>query len=167
MGNKLVENRLPCLLLMYIFLMSPVLASYGINYFEATDYSLNPNKLQNSIFTTNNIEEYIKLPHLSYIPIDDHIGTGNDFTINDDLSLYHSFELNLTKPTYSSLSSSQFSIDDIAGYSNQLEYGIEKIESIPEYFIVEDVKSGVDDLAHDQYLAIAQGFTISWDYAEF
>ncbi len=155
---------------MYIFLISQAIASYGINNYETVDVSLNSNILQNSSFTTNknlNNGEYLKFPHLSYTPIDDHIGTGNNFAIDDDLSLYHSFELNLTKPTYSSLSSNQFSIDDIAGYSSQLEYGIEKIESIPEYFVVEDVQSGFDELAHDKYLAIAQGFTISWDYAEF
>ena len=170
MANKIIKNKLLCMLLMYIFLISPALASYGINYYEATDFSLNSNTLQDSSFTTNinlNNGEYLKFPHLSYIPVDDHIGTGDDFTINDDLGLYHSFELNLTKPTYSSLSSNQFSIDDIAGYSNQLAYGIEKIESIPEYFVVEATQSGYDELAHDQYLAIAQGFTISWDYAEF
>lgn len=150
-----------------------VLSNSSINLVGETD--VHESNLQyNDFISFDSIlkDETLYVPNnnivkLQYIPIDNYSSVGDNFAVEDDFYLSHTFELNLTKSTYTSDSTNQFSISDIAGYSDQLQYGIENITAIPDYFTIESAVSGFDDLADSDYLAIAQGFTVEWDYAEF
>ncbi|MCK4845765.1 MAG: hypothetical protein KAS95_08840, partial [Candidatus Heimdallarchaeota archaeon] len=95
-------------------------------------------------------------------------GSGNTFDIMDDLSFNHPFELNLTKLIYISTESENFfSIDQIAGYSQNLKYNITSITAITEYINVESSVSNSDALADNEYVTIVQGFEIISYYANF
>ncbi|MBA7525038.1 hypothetical protein ES705_17185 [subsurface metagenome] len=103
-----------------------------------------------------------------YKLLESEYGSGNTFDIMDNLSFNHPFELNLTKLTYLSANSeSFFSIDQIAGYSQNLKYNIISITAITDYVYIESSVSSDDALAEGEYLTIVQGFEITSDYANF
>ncbi|MBY9002220.1 MAG: hypothetical protein KGD64_14970, partial [Candidatus Heimdallarchaeota archaeon] len=143
------------------------------------DYS--PNNTRNNYFMgyldedfSNNIDtDYWDFQDdtnlkLAYTPIDGLSGSSINFDITDQLTFNHPFEINLTKADYSSIvSENSFSLADIPGYTPDLAYNITSIVPLPDYIEIESAKSGNEDLGDGDYLALAQGFEIQWDYAQF
>ncbi len=126
------------------------------------DDSFNPDEIESNEDLFDNQLKF------SYTPVNQMSSNGMNFSIDDDLLAYHSFDLNLTKASYvSATSTGSYSISDLTGYTPELEYNITSITAIPEYLEIEYQRSGNDDIEFGTYLAIAQEFEITWEYAEF
>ncbi|MCG3216355.1 MAG: hypothetical protein KAS63_06525, partial [Candidatus Heimdallarchaeota archaeon] len=124
--------------------------------------------LETSVQKIEDQSKYDPMISLSYTPINQIGSIGDNRSIIDELNVNHPFEVNLTKALYDSTTSTgNYSIAAISGYTSLLKYNISSMTAIPDYLYIEDAKSGNDDLADGSFLAIAQGFEITWDYAEF
>ncbi len=121
------------------------------------------NSLNSNIETINH-NHLITEPDLSksYKEIDQVQLNGDNFSIIDDLSMYHDFSLNLT---FDNTHSSSFTIDEISGYNtDQLNYNILNVSSLQDYYPLELGQSKQYYLSN---IALAQGFEVLWDNAVF
>ncbi len=124
------------------------------------------NSLNSNIETINH-NHLITEPDLSksYKEIDQVQLNGDNFSIIDDLSMYHDFSLNLT---FDNTHSSSFTIDEISGYNtDQLNYNILNVSSLQDYYPLELGQSKQYYLSNTDNIALAQGFEVLWDNAVF
>ncbi len=126
------------------------------------------NSLNNDIETTNHnhlITESDFSNSKSYKEIDQVQINGDNFSIIDDLSIYHDFSLNLTLDNNHK---SSFTIDDISEYNtDQLNYNILNISSLQDYYPLELEQNKQYYLSNTENIALAQGFEVLWDNAVF
>ena len=100
----------------------------------------------------------------SYVPIDSITADGNDLTAEDEISVYHSFNLTLNEDN--SLSDS-FSIDVPNGYSSDsLQYNMTISSTSSIYPYQTGINKGDDQLGTSR-IRYAFKFDIDWDYAIF
>ncbi len=101
--------------------------------------------------------------HFSYIPIDDINGSGDSFTVNDNLQVYHPFSLELDSDNGRSDS---YTISTITDYSvESLEYDME-ITSKTDFFI-QQTAHNKDEILGSNTIRVAQGFNVPWTYGVF
>jgi hypothetical protein len=105
----------------------------------------------------------------SYNPIDTSSNAGSSFSVDELITVDHSDILNLQFEDTSNTITDSYSITEPSGFSvNNLQYGIQEIEGIQDYYQIEnDTSYSLDELSIYDYTQLAQGFEIKWDYAEF
>ena len=137
------------------------------------DLSKFPLVMNNDIFDiskdTENILESDFKPNtnhkmrLSYKPIDNINGTGDSFTINDNLQVYHPVNLELDS---SNGRSDSYTISPLTDYAAEsLEYDME-ITSKTDSF-EQGTFHNKDEVLDSSKVRIAQSFNIPWEYGVF
>ncbi len=94
--------------------------------------------------------------------------TSDQFSASDYLSVNDYNELNLTNFSDTGKINNSYSISGISDYTNDsLSYDITGIESIEDYYTIEDGWDGFETLKVNGYYSLAQEFEVKWDYAMF
>ncbi|MCE7742152.1 MAG: hypothetical protein GOP50_06805, partial [Candidatus Heimdallarchaeota archaeon] len=164
-------SKIFAILLILLFIQTSIPIS-GVQVLEKNgDVSsiepyLNFGTEENYFYGTSKLDNYPEISPLQfdYNPILDVSGSGDDFTIDDTLQVYHSDNVSLNSDN--SLTES-YTITSISGYSaDNLQYNITSITTSKEFNTQQTIHNKDEVLASDK-IRIAQSFDVSYDYAVF
>ncbi len=161
--------------LFIIAMITPVSQAYMVgssvsNFNANRDSHTNDNLITTITVSDPSIKNDIRPEELGspYVPITQSGETSDQFTIEDALSVYDSGAMNLTNYSDTGIINESYSISNIGDYTNEtLNYSITEIESLLDYYTVEDDYDGVVTFDRDDYYTFAQEFKVEWDYALF
>ncbi len=128
---------------------------------------MNQNNIGFDNYEINGIErpDIISNPKLDYQSITSQIGTGNNFTVKDELAVYQEDPLSLE---YSNSLQDDFNIQDPATNFNvsSLQYNM-TITAKQDTYDIEIGTPNKDQILSSTKIRVAQSFPVYWDYAVF
>ncbi|MCK5304639.1 MAG: hypothetical protein KAJ72_05280, partial [Candidatus Heimdallarchaeota archaeon] len=156
------------IILAYLLIFSITLTSLkGITATNTNDYLGKDNlKGINPIDQIPNLlEDYSSYP---YTPVTNLSGSGNNCDVEDILTVYDDFSLNLTYNSLTGYFEDNFTnVDITSAYdASMLNYNMTEILAKRDYYIIEAEQNSFTILEESRP-AIAQSFEVKWDYANF
>ncbi|MCG3258203.1 MAG: hypothetical protein H7644_00490, partial [Candidatus Heimdallarchaeota archaeon] len=146
-------------------------SSLGNNPWFSNDSDLSNSRFETEIIVVDPAikkdirPEEVGFPYTSQTQSGD---TSDQFSTSDYLSVNDYDELNLTNFSDTGKINNSYSISGISDYTNDsLSYNITGIESIEDYYTIEDGWDGFETLKVNGYYSLAQEFEVKWDYAMF
>jgi hypothetical protein len=156
------------IILAYLFIFSITLTSLkGLTATNTNDFLGKDNLEQiNPVDQMPNLlEDYSSFP---YTPVTNLSGSGNNVNVEDILTVYDDFSLNLTYNSLTGYFEDNFTNVDIASAydSSLLNYNMTQVLAKQDFYPIELEEDG-DDHLDDTKHAIAQSFNVPWEYAMF
>ncbi len=162
-------SKVPSIIILaYLIIFSITLTSLkGITATNSNDYFVRDNlEKTNPVDQVSNLLE--DLSSYLYTPVTNLSGSGNTFDVEDILTVYDDFSLNLTYNSLTGYFEDNFTNTDITSAydSSLLNYNMTQVLAKQDYYPIELEEDGDDHLDSTKY-AIAQSFNVPWEYAMF
>ncbi|MHA1802168.1 MAG: hypothetical protein ACTSWJ_10565 [Candidatus Heimdallarchaeaceae archaeon] len=162
-------SKVPSILILaYFFVFSITLTSLqGITTTNINDFLIKDNLEQ--INPVNQISNLLEdLSSYPYIPVTNVSGTGDTFDVDDILTVYDDFSLNLTFNSLTGYFEDNFTNVDISSAYDSflLNYNMTHILAKQDFYPIELEEDGDDYLDSTKY-ALAQSFNVPWEYTMF
>jgi len=156
------------IMLAYLFIFSITLTSLkGITAINTNDFIVKDNLEQTSPVSQipNLLEDLSSYP---YTPVTNLSGSGNNFDVEDILTVYDDFSLNLTYNSLTGYFEDNFTNVDITSTydSSLLNYNMTNVLAKQDFYPIETEENGFTELK-EAIPAIAQSFEVKWNYATF
>ncbi|MCK4896092.1 MAG: hypothetical protein KAS47_04740, partial [Candidatus Heimdallarchaeota archaeon] len=167
--ERLKNLKFPSILILaYLLIFSITLSSLqGLTSTNINDAFVKDNLEQtNPVNQISNLLE--DLSSYPYTPVTNLSGSGNNFDVDDILTVYDDFSLNLTYNNITGYFEDNFTnVDITSAYDySLLNYNMTQVLAKLDYYPIETEENGFTEL-NETIPAIAQSFEVKWDYATF